>query len=162
MDLQKLTVGDRVVTISAFAFLIFMFFPWYGLDNDLIDVTQNGFDYFLSGWIPLVLAIAMVAQIAIVRFGSSGLPKPGPLTWGQIHLIAGALAAFLVLLKVLIGDDVEILGVDVGDLDRKVGVLLAFLAALGLAAGGFLKMRDPADAAPPSSPPPPSASPPPA
>jgi hypothetical protein len=147
MDLNKLTVGDRVVAISAILFLIFMFFPWYGLSIEgFADPTRNGFDYFLFGWIPLLLAIAMVTQIGLTRFSDTKLPAVGSLTWGQVHLILGGIAAVLVVLKLLIGDDVGFGFGDDFDLDRKVGIFLATIAALGLVAGGALKMRDPADA----------------
>ena len=60
------------------------------------------------------------------------------------------------LLKLIIGDSVgggSILGTDIPsiDLDRKYGIFLAFIAALGLAAGGFLKSKEPADPPPPAA-----------
>jgi hypothetical protein len=78
------------------------------------------------------------------------------LSWGQIHVILGAIAAALVVLLVLIGDDESGFGFTI-DGDRQIGLYLAALAALGLLAGGLLKMRDPADAATPGTPPPPAA-----
>jgi hypothetical protein len=62
------------------------------------------------------------------------------------------LAAVLVLLLVLIGDDENVFGLEV-DGDRKIGLFLSLLAALGLAAGGLLKSRDPSGASPPGAPP---------
>jgi hypothetical protein len=156
MDLNKLTTGDRVVAVSAIVFLVAMFLPWYGLSIEGVsDPSRNGFDYFFFGWIPLLLAVVMVAQIAVTRFSpSTSLPKVGSLTWGQIHLILGGVAAVLVLLRLLITDSVSAFGIDLGDLDRKFGLYIAFLATLGLAAGGALKMRDPADAGTGAAPPP--------
>jgi hypothetical protein len=148
VDLNKLTQGEKVIAGSAIAFLLFTFFPWYGIGSG----SRNGWDYFLFGVIPLLLAIVMVAQIGISRFSETKLPDP-PLPWGQIHLILGGLAALLVLLKLLIGDSVgggTILGTKIPsiDLDRKYGIYLAFLASLGLVAGGYLKSREPAEAPP--------------
>jgi hypothetical protein len=162
MDLNKLTIGDRVVAISAILFLIFMFFPWFDYNvkgfEEFGDVgSQSGWDFFLFGIIPLILAIAMAAQIAVARFTTTEMPRVGSLTWGQIHLILGAVAAALVVLLLLIGDDESGFGITVEG-DRKIGLFLAALAALGLVAGGFLKMRDPADAGAaggPAAPPPP-------
>src|SRR4029079_3641974 len=127
---------------------IFSFLPWYGVDVSIPGLgtrsySRSGWDYFLFGIIPLMLAIAMVVVIALSRFSETKLPDP-PLPWGQIHLIAGCIAGALVLLKIVIGDDVGAF-----DLDRKCGIFLAFLATLGLAAGGFLKSKEPADASPP-------------
>jgi hypothetical protein len=143
VDLNKLTQGEKVIAGSAVAFLVFTFLPWYGKFSG----SRNGWDYFLFGVIPLLLAVAMVAQIGIARFTDTKLPDP-PLPWGQIHLIAGSLAAALVLLKLIIGDSVSGLGISI-DLDRKYGLYLAFLAAAGLAAGGFLKSKEPAQSTPP-------------
>jgi hypothetical protein len=154
MDLNRLTLGDRVVAISAILFLIFMFFPWYGFDTEILgDYSRNGFDYFLFGWIPLLIAIAMVVQIGLVRFSDTRLPAPGPLTWGRVHLIAGAVAAGLVLIRLALRDEV---GFTDFELDRKFGIFLAFLAALGLLAGGLLKTReaDVVDGRPGTTPPP--------
>jgi hypothetical protein len=152
VDLNKLTQGEKVICGSAIALFIFSFFPWYGK----LGGSRNGWDYFLFGVIPVLLGIIMLAQIGLSRFSETKLPDP-PLPWGQIHLIVGGLAAVLVLLKLLIGDSVgggSILGTRIPsiDLDRKFGIYLSFLAALGLVAGGYLKSREPAEAAPPPPP----------
>jgi hypothetical protein len=85
----------------------------------------------------VLLAIAIVAIIAVTRFGTNvNLPEL-PIPWALALLIAAGLAAFLVLLKLLIGDSVNGF-----DLDRKFGIFLATLAALGLAGGAFLKFRE--------------------
>jgi len=152
VDLNKLTQSEKVIAGSAIAFLIFSFFPWYGKGS----YSRNGWSYFLFGIIPLLLAIIMVAQIAVSRFTETKLPDL-PITWGQVHLIAGGLAAVLVLLKLIIGDKYglggSVLGVHLPSisLDRQFGIYLAFLASLGLAAGGFLKSREPAAASPPAA-----------
>jgi hypothetical protein len=149
VDLNKLTQGEKVIAGSAIALFIFSFFPWYGKFSG----SRNGWDYFLFGVIPVLLGIIMVAQIGISRFTETKLPDM-PLSWGQVHLIAGSLAAVLVLLKLLIGDKVgggSVLGTSIPSisLDRKFGLFLAVLAAIGLAAGGYLKSREPAEAPPP-------------
>jgi hypothetical protein len=148
VDLNKLTQSEKVIAGSALALFIFSFLPWYGKFSG----SRNGWDYFLFGVIPVFLGIIMVAQIGISRFSDTKLPDP-PLPWGQIHLIVGSLAAALVLLKLLIGDKVgggSVLGTSIPSitLDRKYGLFLSLIAALGLAAGGFLKSREPAPAPP--------------
>ncbi len=142
MDLNKLTQSDRIIAGSALALILFSFFPWYGIDVGFGSASRNGWDYFLFGIIPVLLAVVMVAQIAVNRFTDTKLPDI-PVSWGQVHMIAGIVAAALVVLKLLIGDDVGGF-----DLDRKFGLFLAAIAALGLAAGGFLKSREPETAPP--------------
>lgn len=157
MDLNKLTLGDRVVVVSGVLLLIFAFFPWFDYEIEGVNIGDNsGFDFFLFGIIPVILGLAMIAQIAVSRFSTTTVGKVGSLSWGQIHLILGAIAAALVVLLVLIGDDESGFGFSI-DGDRQIGLYLAALAALGLLAGGLLKMRDPADAGTPGTPPPPAA-----
>lgn len=138
MDLSKLSTSDKVVAGSGLALFIFSFFPWYGVDG--FDGGRNGWDYFLFGIIPVILGLAMVAVVALKAFSDTDLPDL-PIPWGQAMLIAGGLAAILVVLKLLIGDDV--LGFD---LDRKFGLILSALSAIGLAVGGYLKSQEAGDA----------------
>jgi hypothetical protein len=59
----------------------------------------------------------------------------------------------LLLLRVLITSDVEVLGESI-DLDRKYGLWIALVAAIGLGVGGYLKNQESEDAlAGPSVPP---------
>ena len=61
--------------------------------------------------------------------------------WGQVHLVAGIVAAVIVVLRLLIGSD-DVGGIDTGvDLDRKFGLFLAVIAAIVVAVGGFQKPR---------------------
>jgi len=142
MDLNKLSTGDKVIAGSGILFLISMFLPWWGLDfGDLGSASNSGWDYFLTGILPLLIVIAMVAVIYITRFTTTALPKP-PLPWSQVFLIAGGVVAVLLVLRVIIGSSEGSGGFEV-DLDRMWGLWVALLAALGVGAGGFLKSKEP-------------------
>jgi hypothetical protein len=142
VDLSKLSTSDKVVAGSGLALFIFSFFPWYGVDG--FDGGRNGWDYLLFGTIPVVIGLLMLAVVAIKAFSPDTKLPDLPIPWGQAMLIAGGIAAVLVVLKLLIGDDV--LGFD---LDRKIGLFLSALSAIGLAVGGYLKHQE-GDAAPSS------------
>ena len=59
------------------------------------------------------------------------------------------MAAVIVILRLLIGSD-EVSGFDTGiDLDRKLGLVIAVIAAICVAAGSFLKSKED-DALPPA------------
>jgi hypothetical protein len=139
---DKLTTADKVIFGSAIVFLISLFLPWYGFEDDFIDFSNKGTNYFLTGWLPLLLAIVMVAQIAISRFSpDTKLPDP-PVPWGQVHMIAGITIAILLILRLIITSD-DVGSIDTGfELDRKYGLFVAVLAAIGLAVGGFLKNQE--------------------
>ena len=59
-----------------------------------------------------------------------------PVGWGQAYLIVGAVAAAIVVLRLLLGYEACAFDICL-DLDRKFGLILATLAAVGLAFGGF-------------------------
>lgn len=144
MDLNKLSTADRVIGGAAILFLIAMFLPWYGLDfGEFGSASNSGWDYFLTGIIPLLLAIVMVAQIVVSKFTTTKLPEI-PVPWGLVHLIAGAVIAVLLVLRTVIGADEGSGGFEV-DLDRMWGLYVALVAALALGVGGFLKSKEPED-----------------
>jgi hypothetical protein len=140
VDLSKLTTADKLIIGGGLAYLIFMFLPWYGVE-DFTDASNSGWDYFLGGIIPLLIILVMVAQIVVTKFSDTELPSP-PVPWSQVHLIAGVAVAIILLLRLLIGSDVEVFGEDF-DLERKYGLFLAVIAAIVVAVGGFLKSQDP-------------------
>jgi hypothetical protein len=135
VDLDELDVADYVVGGSAFVFLVSMFLPWYGGGA----YSDSGWSYFLSGMIPLLLAVLMVCQIVLSKLVDVELPD---LPWGFVHLGAGIACAVIVILRLLIASD-NVGGVDIDiQLDRKFGLFIAVLAAIGLAIGGFLKFME--------------------
>jgi hypothetical protein len=153
MDLNKLSTADKVIGVSAIVFLIAFFLPWWGLDFG----SNSGADYFLTGWIPLLLVIGIVVVISIERFSTTRLPD-APLPWSQIIMIAGITVGVLVVLRLLVPADEGAAGITF-DLDRKYGLIIATLAAIGVAVGSVLRSREPVDvyggSSYPGSPPPP-------
>ena len=137
MDFSKLTTSDKVIAGSGIAFLIFSFLPWFSLGS----ASYSGWHFFVTGIIPVLLAIVLVAYVAITRF-SEGTKLPDlPVPYGLAVLVIAGLAAVLVLLRIVIGYKVGVFGFSV-HLNRSAGLYLAMLAALGLVGGGFLKFQE--------------------
>ncbi len=143
MDLSKFSTADKLIVGGGIAYLIFMFFPWYGVEEVGFGSYDNtGWDYFLGGILPLILVAVMVAHVLITRLSPDTSVPDLPLPWGQVHLIAGVAVAVILVLRLLIGSD-EIAGIDTGfDLDRQFGLFLAVIAAIVVAIGGFLKSQE--------------------
>jgi hypothetical protein len=147
VDINKLSRGEQVISISGIVLVIFSFIKWYGLDlgGDLdipgVDTSfsANGWDRTL-GMFAAIIAIVMVAQILASKFGNMDMPDLGSVTWGQVHLGLGALAALFVIICFF----------DDGGAEKKFGLFISIVAALGLAAGGYLKFQEEKGGAPAS------------
>jgi hypothetical protein len=141
VDFKMLTPGERVVCVSGVVLIIATLLPWYGITVAGRSGSNTGWDYFVAGVIPAFIAIAMVTQVVVSRFTDAKVPDPGGVTWGQVHLVLGAVALVLVVLKLLLGSSESIGPFDI-DLDRRYGIYIATLAAIGLAFGGFQIARE--------------------
>ena len=132
MDLEKLSLSDKIILGSAALLTISMFLPWFKLDfGGFGSASANGFDVsFLWGTFPWLLSLVMAGHVAVTNFKPDIEVPDLPVPWGQAHLIAGGVAAALVVLELLTGED---------PLDRSFGIFLATIAVGGLAYGGFLK-----------------------
>jgi hypothetical protein len=153
VDLNKLTTSDKVIAGSGIALFIAYFLPWFKVEGFGASGTGSGGDIgFLWGTFPMLIGLVMAGVVIASKLFDVKLPEL-PIPWGQALLGAGALAALLVVLKLLIGHDLdgaEELGFEVS---RSFGLFLAALAAIGLAVGGFLKFQEGDDAT--TLPPPP-------
>lgn len=172
MDFSKLKTSDWVIAGSGVVLLIASFLDWFTVEIagseffSGVSAGGNGWDvgFFWAG-IPVLLGLAMIAVVAIRAFSPETKLPDLPIGWGQALFIAGTVAAVIVLLKLLIGEDVdgaEAFGIEV---KRAFGLFLATLAAIGLAVGGFLKWQEEKSGAdgypmagPGSAPPPPGGS----
>jgi hypothetical protein len=153
MDLNKLTPGEKIVGGAAIVFIISTFLPWFTLKLEFFGVSEsesgNGWDVgFLWGRFPAILALIMLIAIIVNRFTTTELPTL-PVPWGTVHLGLGVLAALLVILKLIIGEDggvsdaeMELFEEAGGEISRAFGIFLAALAAIALAVGGFFMFNE--------------------
>lgn len=135
MDLTKLTTADKVIAGSGILLFIAYFLPWFTVDLGPLggshDFSGGDVD-FLWSTLPMLLGLIMAAVVIATKLFDVKLPDlPFPL--GLIMLALGGLAALLVVLKLLMGEDF---------VDRAFGLFVAALAAIGLAVGGFLKFQE--------------------
>ena len=153
--MDKLTTSDRLIFIGGIVYLVAMFLPWYGIDvgNEFASVsyTNNGWDYFIGGWIPLIIIVVLAAHVAVTRFSPDTKIPDLPIPWSQGYLVAGIVAAVIVVLRLIIGSD-DVAGFDTGvDLDRKWGLFVAVVAAICVAVGSSMKSKED-DVVPPAGP----------
>lgn len=111
MSLERLTQGERIVLFAgALLLLDLLFFPWHKLGGVAGATLKSlGADITLTaveqpnaalGWLAVLAAGAMVAQVVLNKLTKVELPRP-PRPWGQLHFLAGVAVAVLLVLKLL-------------------------------------------------------------
>ena len=148
MDINKLSLSDRIIVASGILLFIAYFLPWFKVEVEGFEgvgggsATANGSDVdFIWSTLPMLIGLVMAGVIVASKLFDVKLPDL-PVTWGQAHLGLGALAALLVVLKLIMGEDAdgaELFGVEVS---RSFGLFIAALAAIGLAVGGWLMFKE--------------------
>lgn len=134
MDLSKFKTSDWLKIGGGLAFFVFgTFFDWAKLEFEGFAEVSGGsaWDFFFTGIVPMLLLVGTaVVTVLLIQ----GILKPGQLPWPLVQLAAAALGALLVVLRFLVGP---------GDgLSRGVGLILAAIAAIVVAAGAFLGFQE--------------------
>ncbi len=116
--------GEKLIAGGGILLLVAAFLPWYS-----IDFGRNGLQSPGAIWslLAVVIGVIMAAAILAPKFTDVKLPDLGSITWPQAHLGLGVGALLLVVIKFL--SESSFLG---------FGFYLGFIAAVALAAGGYL------------------------
>jgi hypothetical protein len=138
MDLSKLSQGERIVLVAGVLLIIdLLFLPWHSIDLGVsipgVDLTRSGVQSPNGGYgvLALLLTIVMVGQIIAAKIAGANLPSP-PVPWSQVHAIAGAAVAILLVLKLVVETD-----------SLGFGAYLGVLLGLAVAYGGYaIKQQD--------------------
>jgi len=143
-QLNKLTTGDKVLSGGALAVLIGMFLPWFKASGTVFGQSYsssvNGFHYFLQGTFPFLVILLIVALIAVIRFSPDTKLPDNPVGWSKTIVIAAGIAGFLILTRILLTDSRSAFGFGSVDLDRGVGLYLAFFGAIAVVVGAVMKL----------------------
>jgi hypothetical protein len=131
MDLRRLRVGEWITAGAGICLLASLFAPWYGV--------SGGESADASGWeslavLDIVLALIAAAAVALLPITATQRMPAVPLTFNVFVALGGLLAVVLVLIRV--ADLPEGAGA------REWGLWLGLAAALGIAAGSLVAMRD--------------------
>ena len=136
MDLGRLSNPDRLTIGAAAVLLVATFMPWFKIDvfGTTTDVTGWEIGWFW-GRLPLLIGVLLAAHVLVRAFAEQvTLPE---LPWTRVHLVGGAVAAAIVLLRLLFGYEVRGF-----DFHRTFGIVVAVVAAVGLGGAGLLRHRE--------------------
>jgi hypothetical protein len=142
MDLNKLTLGDKIIAVSGILLLIFSFFPWLGFSVGSFSESKSAWTFTLC-WLAVLLGVLCVVYV-VLKMQDVKLPELGNVTWGQIVLGIAIVAFVFILIKVITGPGtggVSLAGTGVSK-DRKVGIFLGLLASIGLVVGAYLNVKE--------------------
>jgi hypothetical protein len=154
-DASRLKFGDLIAAGGAVVLFISLFLDWYTADVEGFGSIPGGEGGIGSAWdaldigsIFLLLVVLVVLAIVVLRaLGNEPAGLPVPLS--TIVLGLGALATLYVLFRLLVSPvDVPDVLEDAVDIGRGIGVFLALLSVLAIAAGGFLSARERGEAVP--------------
>lgn len=139
MDLNKLTLGDKIVAGAGIVLLIdLLFFPWHKVDLGFDipgvadSVTRKAVQSpnALWGWLALLVALAIVAAVIIRKLTTAQLPDL-PLPWPRA-IFFGTIAVLVLLVIKLIAETSYL----------AFGSVLGILLGAGMVYGGFLISKE--------------------
>ncbi len=144
MDLSKFKISDWLKVGGGAGFLIFGFFSWVKISGPGGFGGASGgnvFDFFFTGIIPWILIIG-TAVITVLLV--TGKMKAGSLPWPLIMLVATALGALLLILRLLINplDGKDFIEASGGSVGRGIGMILSTIAGITAAVGAFLGFQE--------------------
>lgn len=129
--LNKLSLGEKLIAGGGIVLLIASFLPWYRISVfNIVAVSANGWEDPATPFsiIAVLLGVVLAGAVIASRLGNVQLPAIGQFSWGQVYLAGGALVVIMMIL-VFISESSYL----------ALGFYLAFLAAIAIAAGGYLQ-----------------------
>ncbi len=144
MDVDRLSLGEKIAGASAILLFIFMFFDWFTVDISddqglfSVSVGGNAWEAFSTIDLFLMLTILVAVAVAVIRL-SDAVVEP-PFSINAAVAILGGISVLLILYRIVDppgGSDVP--GVDIGP---ALGAFLGLLAAAGITYGGYRAMQE--------------------
>jgi hypothetical protein len=142
VDLSKFKTSDWLKIGGALGILVFGFVSWVKVKGFGTSISGGKvFDFFFTGTIPWILIIGTGVITVLL---ATGTLKAGGLPWPLIMLAATALAALLLLIRLLFNplDGKDLIEASGGSVGRGVGMWLSTISGLVALAGAFLGFKE--------------------
>jgi hypothetical protein len=147
MDVDKLSIGERIAAVSAILLFIFMFFDWFGVEVSGPEGSGSFPGAGGSAWdaldfIPIVLVVTVVVALINAALRLSDSPYEPPVSLNVAVAVLGGISALLVLFRII--DPPSFGSISGVSLDGTVefGIFLGLIAAIGIAYGGYRGMQE--------------------
>jgi hypothetical protein len=139
---RALSVGGKIILIAGLVLFIDGFLPWYRVTvkflGESATASANAWESPGAIWsvLAVIIGLAMAVAVALKDLTDVDIPdNVGGISWPKIFLGAGGATVLLVVIKLL--NESSHLG---------IGFYIGILAAIALAAAGFLMYREEAAA----------------
>lgn len=138
--LNKLKPTEYLVVAGGALVLLFGLLKWFSWDvkdDGVVRVSDksNAFDYLFTGVAPWIL-VAGAGLVTVLL--ATGALNPGKVPWPLVILAATALGAILIVIRLIIGPDVDNAEGTTVDSSRGIGLWIAAVGAIVAAVGAFL------------------------
>lgn len=132
MDTSRLRFGETIAAASAVILFIVMFLDWYGVKGTSIGASA----WKVFSYTDLICLLAIIVAIGLALLTMSRQSVALPVAASVITTVIGGIAALLVLYRIINqpgpNDIVTV----------KFWAYIGFLAAAGIAVGGYQSMRE--------------------
>lgn len=136
MDFNNFKTSDWLKVGGALGVLIFGLTSWATASG---VSGGNAFDFTLTGAVPWLLIVASGVVAALL---AGGVIKKGTTPWDVILLATFGIGAVLILIRLLIGPEIEVAGQGTFELNRGFGLWLSTVAAIVAAVGAVLAFKE--------------------
>jgi hypothetical protein len=148
MDLDKLSMGEKIAAASAILLFVFMFFfNWFGVEVSGIGGFSGSTGEGGSAWntlefIRFVLLITVIATLVMagLRLADSDAEPPVPMS--VLVTVLGAISVLLILFRIVDPPTFASFGGVSINATLSVGIFLGLIAAGGVAYGGYTAMQE--------------------
>ncbi len=138
MDANRLSQGQLIAAGSAIALFIFTFLPWLGGEGvDSINLWKS------TSTLDIYILLATILIVGPALMAATGGAGELPFTGAALTMVLGAIAVVLIFFFML----GPVPGFDSGEdtnegIEKKIGLWLGLLAAIGITIGGFMAAGD--------------------
>jgi hypothetical protein len=125
MDLRRLRAGEWIVALSGVALLVSLFLPWYGPDRTAWEALAVN---------DLILAVVGLGAIALFIATATQRVPAVPIALEAMVAVLGIVAVILVAIRAI-----WLPGLTE---EREWGLWIGLAGVVGIAAGGWIGVRD--------------------
>jgi hypothetical protein len=148
MDLDRLSTGEKIASVSAILLFVFMFFEWFGVEVSGV----GGFSGTISGeggnawealdFIPFVLLATIIAALGVAALRLSDAAYEPPVSANTAVTVLGVISVLLILYRIIDPPGFDSFGGVSVDATLNIGIFLGLASAAGIAYGGYSAMRE--------------------